>query len=161
MEAKQADKVEVNKNSGATWLTIAMVMLATGCGRNFSGTYSGTETAQGGMVSQASAVQIQLNQDGDNVIGSWSGSGVQGQFIGHAAGDRIDNITLTLGMTPQTPPQGQQPPQQQQPACAGTFTGTLMATGNQLSGSLSMSQSQGGMYQGYGCGNSKFITATK
>ncbi|MEO5968640.1 MAG: hypothetical protein ABIQ95_01830 [Bdellovibrionia bacterium] len=83
--------------------------IATGCGRNYIGTYSGTETialstVYSGNTSATAPVAPTIAQltltitssSGNHLMGTWSSQGQQGNFQGTAGGDSISDVTLTM-----------------------------------------------------------------
>lgn len=136
----------------------ALALGAIGCGRNFSGTYSGTEmvnvyqvASNGQPLSQMpvqpnSQVTINLIQTGaDQITGQWTTTtGQVGTITGRANGDRIDNVTVTFSGGYNSMGMNYYNPYQTYPMTAmntfcNTFTGTLMVTQNmQLMGTLNV-----------------------
>ena len=164
------------------------LLLSTGCGVNYSGTYSGNQTMTvTGMSPISSQVSVVINQQGSSntVSGTMSGSGGSGTFQGTPSGNVISGVTLTTtGMNMMQP--GMMQPGVVQPGVvqpgviqpgvtsplAGspmncgtmTWTGTLNVNNNDLSGTLTSNQQ---MQQAsvYGmnpmCSGSLTITARK
>ncbi len=127
---------------------VVIIMAASGCGRNYTGSYTGTEKAQlnGAPIPEGSVTLTLTQAAGDQINGTWVGSNGSGTFTGNLVnGNQINNVNMTYtaanvgynsypynpGYVPQT---GIAYPGFN---CSGTFTGTLnLINRDQITGTL-------------------------
>jgi hypothetical protein len=188
LREKETGKIMKRKN----WVLLALTAfasLATGCARNYAGTYTGTQTltitspqqmpvgGYNGVVAGnqpiTGALTLTINQSSSTLLtGTWSANGQTGMFEGTAAGDSITAIRLTLTGIPttgvnQTSPYGYGALSPLQSGACNSFTGTLTVTqNNQLTGTLTVIPSATAQVTpGYGtpmiCTGTSMVTATK
>lgn len=153
----------MKKNKLVLVIVSLVALFESGCGRNYGGTYVGTQTLSlSSMAASTAQVSIVVNpQSSNNMIsGTWSGAGGNGTWQGTTNGDMISNVTLSysMGVTNTSGMAGI-------PNTCGTmqFTGNLTINSNrQLSGSLMTAGTTG--TNGYGsgpmCSGSLSVTAT-
>jgi hypothetical protein len=74
------------------------LMGSVGCGRNYVGSYTGSETANiPNMNATSGQVNLAINSETNNTInGTWNGTLGTGTFTGVPMGDQISNVSLML-----------------------------------------------------------------
>jgi hypothetical protein len=135
--------------------TLSLLVLTTGCGRQYSGVYRGKESVtQQGITPVLSDLTLTLNQSGgDQVSGTWQNSrGESGTIAGRSTGDGLTSVTLTSSSA------YSQTGYWQTAGCQQSYTGTLSSpNSNQLTGIL---VATGGCYGQVG-GTSRSIDVSK
>jgi hypothetical protein len=115
---------------------LALTFVATGCGTQFGGNYSGTWQGSLNSVQITNTTfTMTLYQTGNTVSGFWLavGSGTQplsGSFQGTVSGSTLQATLIAPTNSPQN--------------FAGTYTGTLTLTNTTLTGSLAGTATVGG-----------------
>lgn len=115
---------------------LALTLIATGCGTQFGGNYSGTAVITSGTTLPQSTLTMTLYQTGTAVSGHWQATSsttgvvpITGSLTGTASGSTLQSVAMTV-------PSGEQ--------YAGNYLGTLTLSGNMITGSVTGSPSTAG-----------------
>ena len=137
-------------------LACTVVALAmTACGRNYQGSYRGTETvnqnystvagqtAVSGIAAQnySDTVSLNLTDSSGNVTGTYQGTSISGNFQGTDTATGISNAILTITSASYNSTYGSTYPSTYSTSsyygCTGaTFVGTLTVNNNVITGTL-------------------------
>jgi hypothetical protein len=137
-------KQTMNRTQKVFLLGLTLVA-SVGCGQNYSGTYTGTETlGLNGTQGASAPLTLSLVQSSnDELSATWQGSLGNGVITGRPEGNRIGGITLNLATTAMLTSTGSVntttpivSPSPMPPMNCGPYTGVLAAAGNALSGTL-------------------------
>lgn len=130
------------------FVTLALVtVMMSACGKpNVAGKFTGTEiVSQGSGYSSTQSVTLELNQNGDQVSGSYYAPTAQGSLNASMnSSGTIENINLTLiAVTPAAQTPGTGITGSYGASCPGMYTGTLNVSrdNNSINGSLTQSAS--------------------
>lgn len=115
---------------------LALALVATGCGTQFGGNYSGTwvATQQGSQLPQ-STFNMTVYQIGTTVSGNWQATGTSAAPVSGTLTGTTNGSTLVATMV--IPANA---------TYAGTYTGSLILTNGMLTGNLTGSMTSGGTF---------------
>jgi hypothetical protein len=124
-------------------MVVGCAAMFAGCGKNRTGTYTGSESINSPGAAAVSANNVSLNVSSDSnstLTGSFSDTSGSSSFSGTVSGDgnSLQNVSLAI------PAQGAGSTINGVPSsgCGGTYTGTLTLTDTQISGTLTLTSPQ-------------------
>jgi hypothetical protein len=106
---------------------LVMTILATGCGTQFGGNYSGSVQMTSGSTLQNTTFKMTLYQTSSTVTGQWEATGatgvtpISGELTGTVNGSTLQSVQMIV-------PTGA--------TYAGTYSGNLTLAGTQLTGTV-------------------------